>query len=288
MKNGILIIIIALISVHSNATPGPGHFKKPIFIPDNILIQKEIEEFRPQIIEFLQKINTIKDLGKPLPIPQRKKPYEQVPAIFDLIRKKRNVDLLEIIIAKKLPLEQSYNYRPLIHELIREGKSKVILEIIRLYKKYNINIKPLLEAKTPYYWTPLICAAAERHTACVKVLLENGADITAHTIHNETALHYAVKKELMRSKTKTNKMVKLLCQAGVPLQLKDSKNFTAREIACKNNLWQAADIIDYYTYLPDCKLLRSTQQTYFALLPEDILMPVLIKAYAPICQEKTP
>lgn len=290
MKTSVWLIIIA-IKLNSTLICGINfHFESPNYAPDYNLIQEDIEKYRAQIVAFLHQLNSPEDLYEPLPIPSRMRPYAPAPAVFDLIRKKRNADLLEIIVAKKIPLTVlTVNGRSIFHELVAIGKSKVMSLVLDLYKKYNLNCAELIEAQNNQLWTPLMLAAATGHTACVKLLLDQGARVYCLNKEYESALHLSLQKYHMRKKSKINKIVNMLCNAGAEMAAQNGNKRTARDIACLNNFLEAADIIDRHTYLSHCKELRTkvAQQTYFALLPEDIVLSALIKAnYILPCPEK--
>ena len=280
MKNNIGLLII-FIGLSPTLICGINvHFKKPTFKTDYDCIQEEIEKYKPKIAAFLQQINSAQDLYEPLPIPSRMSPFEQIPAIFDLIRKKRNADLLEIIIAKKIPLTVlTPNGRSIFHELAAIGKSKVISLVLDLYKKYNLPCAQLIEAQNKQLWTPLMVAASSGHTACVKLLINQGARIYCLNKEYESALHLAVSKYHIRGKSKTNKVVRLLCTSGIEISIENENKCTARSIASLNSLYGAANIIDQYMYLYPCKELRKREaQTYFAPLPEEIVLSILLQA----------
>ncbi|CAN5213945.1 hypothetical protein BH09DEP1_BH09DEP1_6640 [soil metagenome] len=245
------------------------------------MIQEEIETHKPEIKTFLAQLSTCEDLYCTLPIPHRLAAIAQVPAIFDLSRKKRNADLIEIVIARKIPLiVTAQNSRGLFHELAAIGKSKVMQLFLDLYKKYNRDPAELIEAQTNHLWTPLMVAATYGHRTCVKLLLENGARTYCLNTELESALHLAVHINPGRGKAKVNKVVELLCQAGIEVNLINENNLTAQSIACKNSLFEAAEIISKYSHQPDCAELRSRgiAQTYFALLPQEIVLSTLVFA----------
>lgn len=251
--------------------------------------QEEIEKNRKNIAASLYQLRTLDDLYLPIHIPHRMASMAQVPAIFDLILKKRNADLIEIIVAKNIPLiVQTQNSRSIFHELAALGKSKVMKLFLDLYKKYNRDPAELIEAQTTHLWTPLMVAATYAHTACVKLLLEHGAREYCLNKEFESALHLAVANNHKRGKSKINQIVNMLCKAGVEVNQKNKNNLTARAIASKNSLFRAVEIIDKYTYQSDCTALRikGETQTYFAQLPEDIVLSALMLANPATCAEK--
>ena len=251
------------------------------------IIQEEIENNKKVIALFLSELRTPQDLYLSLPLQRRTASMIQIPAVFDLIRKKRNGYLLEILIAQKIPIEvKAQNSRGIFHELAATGKSKVMKVILDLYKKYDRNCAELIELQTRNLWTPLMMAATFGHTACVKLLLEHGARIYCLTKDLESALHLAVHNNHKRGKSKTNKIVNMLCKAGIEVNQKNQNKLTARSIACKNSLFEAAAIIDHYACQPSCDELRKKEaSTYFSLLPPDLVLHALAMAILP-CPEK--
>lgn len=279
------------IAIHPmNRTPSnAASFANAIYAyyynPPNI--QEEIEKHRKNIAASLHQIRTVEDLYLPVHIPHRLASIAQVPAIFDLILKKRNADLIEIIVAQNIPLiVQAQNSRRIFHELAALGKSKVMKLFLDLYKKYNRDPAELIEAQTIELWTPLMVAANYGHTACVKLLLEYGARTYCLNKEFENALHIAVTNNHKRGHQKINSIVHMLCKAGIEINHKNKNNLTARAIACKNNLFEASAIITKYECQVLCNALRATQQTYFALLPMDIVLSALILTKPVTCTEK--
>lgn len=71
--------------------------------------------------------------------------------------------------------------------------------------------------------TPLMLAAAsssfdpESAAACVRVLLEQGADVALTDVAGESALHFAVRNAASTSDERALEVVSLLCEKGAPL-----------------------------------------------------------------------
>ncbi len=72
--------------------------------------------------------------------------------------------------------------------------------------------------------TPLCLASRNNHISCVKILLQNKADINQQALHNYTALHCAVEKKFFD-------IFKLLVQHGADLDLCTVEGWTAVRLA---------------------------------------------------------
>lgn len=261
MKNHIgIIIVLKLFNLHIFAIN--TSFKKPICAERST--QELIEENRKQIKRFLKSIKTTQDLWKPLPLPSC-----VAPALFDLVLHRRNMNLIEIIITKKIPLHHlRWETDSLFEWLSNRGKSKVMLGIIKLHEKYRLDIQLLINQTSFWAYTPLIAAARTQHRECVRVLLENGNQ--AHATITE-ALGVAVKN--YKRENKTAKIVKLLCNAGAnPDNPELYLNYPGYP-PCQNsiqaaktaNLFQVVRILQAYS-------LHKAKKTYFSLLPVDLLI----------------
>lgn len=267
MKKTYKVLFISLFFLQSSfIISGNLHFKKPTFQGPSI--QKQIETNREQIRQFLNDIETVKGLHAPLPIAGC---FANKPALFDLVLHHRNMDLIEIIVAKKLPLHLlRFKTDSLFEMLARIGKSKVMLGIIKLYKKYDLDRKSLINAKTGCGYTPLMAAALEGHRECVRVLLENGAHVHAALLPTyKIALHFATGNTHPRGERKTAKIVNLLCKAGAdPDHSWVEPNHWQKnsiDIAQSKNLFEVVKILQAY-HLHNCR------KTYFSLLPTELLI----------------
>lgn len=273
MKNFSLLFIcwsgsfITLSSVNT-------HFVIPKFYPSDEQIQQEIEDYQKEVIQFIEQIKTIKDLQHPLPIPSRANPKHSVPMLLDLLKKRRNAHLIEMIIAKKLPISHApVTDNALFNHWIFKGKSKVIRLVCELHKKYGLNVLPLVNTYLVDFWTPLMAAVNLRKTASIKVLLDQGALVNTCTKEAQTALHIAAAKFCPQgeSKRKTKIIVQLLCNAGIDLDLKDKDGYTARELAYKRELSTMVHTIDSCAWIRQIKNIQSWNKNYLSLLPPELL-----------------
>lgn len=233
--------------------------------------QQHIEENWSNIVAFLNEFQSATDLLKPLPIPFNSS-GSKVPAIVYLIEKKRNMPLIEIIISKRLPLESANFLKTLFTLLARQGKSKVMGAIINLYKKYKLPICQLLNAQTPDLWTPLMFAAATSHTACVRLLINSGAQIDPINKDKQTALHLAVSEFNTNGKRKANKIVQLLCEAKANTTIKDEAGRTAFTLAHEYKFLEAARTIQCYEAK---NILSQENNSYFNMLQPEVLLKTL-------------
>lgn len=241
------------------------------------LIQQEIDSHQIEILAFIQEIKTVKDLYLPLPIPSRQS-APRIPALIDLMNKRRNLHLIEKIIAKKLPLE-CFLWRDcgLFDQWASTApcKSKVIAAICQLCIDHKCNLPALLNADTLTGHTPLMMVSIAGKTACVKTLLKYGALVNQVNAHYETALHLVVRRWRRRSNGKTNKIVTMLCAAGIDLTLKNKNNQTAKEIAIEDGYRDTAYIIECYENTQHLKSFSSAI-SYFSLLPLNLVRDTLI------------
>lgn len=245
-------------------------------------VQQEIEEHRDKIKLFLRGISNQTELMmKPLPISSRKETDNPriYSCVIDLAMHRRNIDLLGLIVAKPF-LEEKF-WGSIIYELARLGKSKVIIELLnlcRIHQKYDIS--KLIEYRNDTGLTPLIVAAGAGHRECVRVLLENGANpvIQIHNrIHNctetITALHAVVENRHGRGRTKTVKIVDLLCKANANPEVKgrgiwEHEPVSAIDHARAYDHNDAAKTMEAYC-------LHKAKDSYFSLLPPDLLIQIL-------------
>lgn len=154
------------------------------------------------------------------------------PALFDIIGYKGNKQIIEMLLQKNPDLRVIRNQKGenLFHWLAYLGPSANMRLLIAYCKTQQYNLPEILNTSDHSRVRPLHLAAQGCKTSCLKVLIENGADLDAQDFGGWTPLHYAVATNV-RGNKKRDKTVKLLCEAGANKAILDRSVQNAREIA---------------------------------------------------------
>ena len=89
-------------------------------------------------------------------------------------------------------------------------------------------IRKLVNARGPDGRTPLHGAAEHNRSACVRLLLQSGANLNARDQEKCTPLHGAVR-------ARAGRCIDLLIRAGARTDIKDADGYTVRDLAAQRD-----------------------------------------------------
>lgn len=155
-------------------------------------------------------------------------------AFFAAIEEKSTVDLLDAI--KKEPVNNETSY------LAFETAAKFDnLEAIKILAENGYDINARREEDS---LTPLMAASSWYSSASVDALVKNGADVNLRDVPGGTALIYALYSGYTRTEADLLPIVKILCEAGADVTVKDAMGVAPLELAKDNSWMQIVDVLE--------------------------------------------